>query len=97
MKSNLSIEELVGRYLDNEMTEAESLDFQSQMAKDPAIQEELSFQKDLINSIKESRRIELKSRLSDIKVPSSPILHTVGLKIAAVASVTAILGTGASS
>ncbi len=48
MKNNLSIEDLVGRYLDNEMTETERLDFERQMAKDPAIREELSFQKDLI-------------------------------------------------
>ena len=95
MKNNLSIEDLVGRYLDKEMTETERLDFERQMASDPAIGEEISFQKDLISSIKESRRIELKSRLSEIQVPSFPILQTVGLKIAAIASVTAILGTGA--
>jgi hypothetical protein len=95
MKNNLSIEDLVGRYLDNEMTEVERVDFESQLRSDPALKEELNFQKDLIHSIRESRRLELKSRLTDIQVPSTPIFHAVGIKIAAVASVTAIIGTGA--
>lgn len=95
MKNNLSIEDLVSRYLDREMTDTELVDFERKLEVDPAIREELAFQKDIITSIKEIRRIELKSRLSNLRPPSAPLLHTVGIKIAAIASITAIVGTGA--
>lgn len=95
MKNDLSIEDLVGRYLDREMTKDEMAEFERKSEVDPAVREELDFQKEIIHSIKESRRLELKSRLSDIQPPSTPFLHSVGLKIAAIASISAIVGTGA--
>jgi hypothetical protein len=38
--------------------------------------------------------MELKSRLSNIQTPTAPIYQTLGVKIAAVASITAIVGVG---
>ncbi len=93
MKSNLTNEDLVSRYLDNEMTEAEQLDFERRLETDPQLKKEFNFQHDLVSAIKEHRRMELKARLAHIDVPA-PFIHAIGLKIAAVASATIILGTG---
>jgi hypothetical protein len=94
MKNHLSNEDLVSRYLDNEMSDVEKLEFENRLASDPGLKEEYAFQKDVIQAVKESRRMELKSRLSNIQPPSTPIYQTLGVKIAAVASITAIVGVG---
>ncbi len=93
MKSNLTNEDLVSRYLDNEMTEGEKLDFEQRLQTNPQLKKEFNFQKNLVTAIKEHRRMELKARLAHIEVPA-PFMHAIGLKIAAIASATIILGTG---
>lgn len=93
MKNNPTYEDLTGRYLDNEMSKTEKLDFESRMENDPQLKEEFNFQNDLVKAIKSHRKLELKARLSNIEVPT-PILQAVGLKLAAIATATIIVGAG---
>ncbi len=93
MKNNPTYEDLTGRYLDNEMSEAEKFEFESQMENDPQLKEEFDFQNELVRTIKDHRKLELKARLSNIEIPT-PIFQTIGLKLAAVATATVIIGTG---
>jgi hypothetical protein len=93
MNKNLTNEEFMNGYLDNELTEPERLDFENKLQHDSELREEYHFQKDLINGIKEVRRLELKSRLSNIPI-NSPLYQTIGFKAVAVASISAGIGLG---
>lgn len=94
MNKNLTNEEFVNSYLDNELSEIDQLDFENKLLHDSELREEYSFQKDLVNGIKESRRLELKSRLSNIPI-NTPLYQTLGFKAIAVATISAGVGIGA--
>jgi len=94
MNRNLSNEELVSNYLDNELSDLERLDFENRLAHDSELNEEYNFQNDLVSGIKESRRLELKSRLSNIPI-NTPLYQTLVFKAAAVVSISATVGIGA--
>jgi hypothetical protein len=94
MNKNLSNEELVNSYLDNELSDIERLDFENRLVHDSGLKEEFNFQKELVEGIRESRRLELKSRLSNIPI-NTPLFQTVGFKAIAVASISAGIGFGA--
>ncbi len=91
MNNNLFNEELVSKYLDNALSNIEKLDFENQLVNNPALREEFNIQKDIIDAIRESRRLELKSRLNNISV-STPLVHTTGFKAASVATISGIIG-----
>ena len=93
MNRNLSIEQLVGRYLDNEMSQIERLEFENQLIHNSDLKEEFSLQKDLIEGIKESRRSELKARLDNIPI-NSPFYQSIGFKSIVAVTVTAGIGFG---
>ena len=94
MDKNLTNEEFVSRYLENELSDIDRLNFENKLLHDSELKEEYNFQKDLVEGIKEVRRLELKSRLSNIPI-STPLYQTVGFKAIAVASITAGVGIGA--
>ncbi len=94
MNNNLTNEEFVNSYLDNELTDIERLDFENRLLHDSELREEYNFQKDIVEGIKETRRLELKSRLSNIPI-NSPLYHTIGFKAIAVATITTGIGFGA--
>ena len=94
MNKNPTSEEFVNGYLDNELSEVERLDFENKLLHDSELKEEYSFQKDLVNGIKEVRRLELKSRLSNIPI-NTPLYQTIGFKAIAVASISTGIGFGA--
>ena len=87
-------DEFVNSYLDNELTDIERLDFESKLPHDPELSEEYNFQKELIDGINNVRRLELKSRLSNILI-STPLYQTIGFKAIAIASVSVGIGFGA--
>lgn len=62
--------ERIDDYLSGDLSAIESTQFESEIASSPELQGEVNFQSDVINSIKENRRLELKSRLSNIEVSS---------------------------
>ena len=92
-KSNY--EELVSRFLDGEMSKSEISDFENQLSNNPEMQEEMQLQKDVIQGIEDVRRLELKARLDGLQVPASNAIQYVGLKVAALVSITIMLGFGA--
>ena len=94
MNNNLSNEEFVSRYLDNELSDIDRLDFENNLLHNSELREEYNFQKDLVEGIKEVRRLELKSRLSNIPISTS-LYQTVGFKAIVVASISAGVGIGA--
>ena len=94
MNKNLNNEEFVNRYLDNELSEIDKLDFENKLLNDADLREEYNFQKDLVNGIKEVRRMELKSRLSNIPI-EIPVYQTIGFKTIAAVTVSAGIGLGA--
>ena len=95
MNKNQNIEELVGRYLEGEMNELERINFENQLANNSNFQEEYQFQNDIIEGIKENRKLELKARLDQISIPSSNIYQYIGLKVAALITITTMIGFGA--
>lgn len=95
MNTNSNIEELVSRYLEGDMSDIEKLNFENQLVNNPAIQEEFQLQKDVIEGIQEHRKAELKARLDNINIPSSGIAQYMGLKIAALITITTMFGFGA--
>lgn len=94
MSKNLTNEQLVGSYLDSEMSEIQRLEFENQLVNDSELREEYNLQKDLINGIKETRRLELKARLNNIPI-NTPLYQTIGFKSVVVASISAGIGFGA--
>lgn len=94
MNKNLTNEQLVGSYLDNEMSEIQRLEFEDQLVHNSDLREEYNIQKDLIDGIKESRRLELKARLDNIPI-NTPLYQTIGFKSVVVASISAGIGFGA--
>jgi hypothetical protein len=94
MNNNMTKDEFVNSYLDNELTDIERLDFESKLPHDPELSEEYNFQKELIDGINNVRRLELKSRLSNILI-STPLYQTIGFKAIAIASVSVGIGFGA--
>ncbi len=92
MNNNLSSEEFVSRYIDNELSDIDRLSFENKLLHDPELREEYNLQNDLINGIKETRRLELKNRLTNIPIPT-PIYQTIGFKAIATAGVVG-LGIG---
>ena len=95
MNKNLNVEELVSRYLEGEMTELEKINFENQLANNSTIQEEFQFQQDIIKGIEENRKAELKARLDQISIPSSNIYQNIWLKVAALITITTMIGFGA--
>lgn len=94
MNNNLTNEAFVNSYLDNELTEIERSDFENRLHHDSELNEEFNFQKDLVDGIKNVRRLELKSRLSNIPI-NTPLFQTIGFKAIAIASVSIGIGIGA--
>ncbi|MCH8317498.1 MAG: hypothetical protein IIA88_03235 [Bacteroidetes bacterium] len=61
-------QEKIEAYLTDQLTEKEVLDFEDQFGDDPLLRKELSLQQNIITSIKEYRKAQLKQRLNKISV-----------------------------
>lgn len=91
MNKNLSKEEFVNSYFDNDLSEIEQLNFKSKLLNDSELREEYKFQKDLIEGIKDVRRIELKNRLNTIPI-NTQIYQTIGFKTIVAVCISAGIG-----
>ncbi|MCS6824768.1 MAG: hypothetical protein NZ529_10765 [Cytophagaceae bacterium] len=74
--------ELIDQYLSGNMSVSEAREFEWQISQDPLLKNEVDFQRDIINSIREYRKAQLKSRLNNIKVGNGYLSGTAS-KIAA--------------
>src|SRR5437879_2635710 len=73
--------ENIEAYITNKMSAGDKAFFQSELAKDPLLNNEIDLQKDIIESLKEHRKAQLKNRLNNIKIETAPTY--TGLKVAA--------------
>jgi hypothetical protein len=80
MNKGLNYSEKLESYIRNELPETEKLELEEQLRQDPLLQNELTLQRDIISSLSDYRRNELKQRLNKIDVGSknSPGDFTVG-------------------
>ncbi len=93
MSKSQSYEQLVGSYLDNEMSDKQRLDFDQQLPNNAELQQELSFQQEVIKGVKDFRMLELKARLDNVQI-YTPIYQTIAFKVVAVIAITAGIGLG---
>ena len=68
-------------------------DFESQLHTDPVLNSEFELQQDIVNSVKDFRKSQLKARLDQVPVSVSPT-GIVGVKTAALIVLTGIIGLG---
>ncbi len=68
--------ELIEAYLTNKLPANATSSFEAELAKDPALQKEVDLQKDIINTLQNTRRAELKNRLSQIEVNAGLINYS---------------------
>jgi hypothetical protein len=93
MGKGQSYEQLVGSYLDNEMSEKQRTDFENQLQSNPELKQELQFQQEIMNGVRNFRRLELKARLDNIPV-YTPVYQTIAFKAVAAVAITAGIGFG---
>lgn len=74
--------EMMEAYLLNRLPKNEQLAFENRLRQDPLLQSEVNFQKEVLSSVQNFRKAQLKSRLDKIEVPSTPTFGPA--KIAAV-------------
>jgi hypothetical protein len=68
MNKGLNYSEKLESYIRNELTENEKLELEEQLRQDPLLQNELILQRDIISSLCDYRKTELKQRLNKIDV-----------------------------
>jgi len=84
--------ELIDNYLSGNLNQETSLQFEKRLAIDKEIQQEVVFQKDVIQGIKQYRKAELKSRLNALDV-SVISYSSIWKNLAIAASTLVISGT----
>ena len=85
---------MIGSYLEGSMSPGEMLDFENQLHTDPVLRSEFELQQDIVNSVKDFRKSQLKARLDQVPVTMSPTI-LVGVKTAAALVISGIIGLGA--
>ena len=62
--------DMIDDYLSNKLNTADRNSFEESLQNDTTLQNEVSLQKDIINSIKDIRKSELKARLNNLPTPT---------------------------
>ncbi|MFL5730133.1 MAG: hypothetical protein ACJ75J_11665 [Cytophagaceae bacterium] len=73
--------ENIEAYITNKMSAGEKAFFENELAKDPLLNNEIELQRDIIDSLKENRKAQLKNRLNNIQIDATS--SYTGLKVAA--------------
>lgn len=68
MANYKQIQSLFDTYFQGKMDPAEQAEFEIQLHNDPLLQGEFELQKDVVNTIRESRKQDIKARLDQVKV-----------------------------
>ncbi len=87
-------EDKIDAYLAGKLNTADQLALEEGMKKDPLLKSEVEFQKDIIDTIKNNRKIQLKNRLNRIDVSTSTTGVSSAVKIAASFITVGIIGAG---
>lgn len=93
MNRKFDYTEQIESYLEGRMSGDEVKAFEAILQTDPTLKAEFQLQKDIVNSLKEYRKAELKSRLDQVNVGSYSG-NLTGLKIAFTAAISAAVGLG---
>lgn len=67
----MTSQENIEAYITGQLTGKERLDFEGQISDNPLLQKELSIQEDIITSIKEYRKTQLKHKLNSINISNN--------------------------
>lgn len=97
MSNRLNYSELIDAHLTGQLSPEESTQLMQLLEQDPSLKEEFNLQRDMVNAIREQRRMQLKSRLDNIELGtgSGYTLPSAGaLKLVAGAALLALLGGG---
>ena len=76
---------LVNAYFDGELTKAQVTDFENQLKNDPELKQEFDFQKDIVEGLKEARRLELKTMLNNVSVGGGASVTSGGIGLGKIA------------
>jgi hypothetical protein len=71
MNQEFNSSQMIEAYLRNELTPLERASFEQRISQDPLLQNELTLQSDIISSLQNYRKLELKQRLNQIDVSSA--------------------------
>lgn len=97
MSKETDLFEQIELYLTDQLSEGDRTQFETQLQQDPLLKEELQFQEDIIQSVRNHRTAQLKSRLNNIEPPGPGMGETTagGLKLAGSVLAMAAIGVGA--
>lgn len=93
MSKYLNHSERITSYLEDQMSPGQMQEFEKQLHTDPVLRSEFELQKDIIHSIRDYRKTQLKSRLDQVSVGMEPGM-LVGVKAAAALVISGIIGVG---
>lgn len=93
MSKYLNHTERIGSYLEGSMSPDEMMAFENQLHTDPLLKSEFELQQDIVGSLKDFRKSQLKARLDRVPVSMGPTA-LVGVKAAAVIVLSGIIGLG---
>jgi hypothetical protein len=94
MESNILYTEMIEEYILDRMDSGQKAAFEQLLTKDPLVKQEFEVQKDIIQSIQNTRKAEFKARLNKIEV-SSGLGWSNASKIAASLLLVSSIGAGA--
>lgn len=94
MGKNSNYSDLISSYLDRELSPNEEHEFHSMLQTDPLLKSEFELQQDIINGIKNYRRIQLKQRLNYIEIKPDLFNHFINYKIASSIIIASLLSAG---
>lgn len=87
-------EEIIDSFVRGDLSGADLEAFNKALTADPKLQQEVSFQKDIVDSIKNYKHQQLKSRLNAIEIKPAGFFSSPYIKLAASIGVVALLTGG---
>ena len=94
MSKYLNHSEQITSYLEGHMSPGQMQEFEKQLHTDPLLRSEFELQNDIIHSIKDFRKSQLKTKLDQVPVNVGPST-LVGVKAAAALVISGVIGVGA--
>ena len=94
MSKYLDHTERIASYLDGDMSPDQMQEFEMQLHTDPVMRSEFELQQDIINSLQDYRKTQLKARLDQVPVSMGPS-GLMGIKAAAAIVISGVIGLGA--
>jgi len=78
--------ENIEAFVENNLSAVDRANFENAMAKDPLLKNEIELQNNIIDTLKQQRKAELKSRLNNIEVNLSPSYSVAKIAASVIAS-----------